>query len=121
MQRESAHHSTVTQIGDHQAARNALANLTKLRAGLAQAWEHMGLSPQAAQRIADSYDPTRASQMHHSSLRGKSDAEVAEMLRTALVADRFLVANQLLIDYQRQKLSLGEMTAGNEYEKLSGM
>jgi hypothetical protein len=112
-QREGVHNSKVTQIGGHQAAMDALANLTKLRAGLAQSWQHMGLSPQAAQRVADSYDPARASQMHHTSLRGKSDAEVAEMLRSALAANRFLVADQLLIDYQRQKLSLDEMAAGN--------
>lgn len=119
-QRESAHNTKAMQLGDRQAERNALTNLTKLRAGLATAWQQMGLSPQAAQRVADSYDPTLVAQMHHTSLRGKSDAQMAEMLRDAVAANRFLVADQLLIDYQRQKLSLRELAAGDKNESVSG-
>jgi hypothetical protein len=120
MLRQDAHIAKYTELGDRQAARDSLANLTKLRAGLAQAWQQMGLSPQAAQRVADAYDPTLASQMHHTSLRGKTDDQIAGMLRDAVAANRFLVADQLLIDYQRQKLSMSEMTAGDSHETLSG-
>lgn len=120
MQRQDAHNAKYTDLSDRQAARDSLANLTKLRAGLAQAWQNMGLSPQAAQRVADSYDPTLVSQMHHTSLRGKTDEQVAGMLREALAANHFLVADQLLIDYQRQKLSMSEMKAGDGHETLSG-
>jgi hypothetical protein len=70
--------------------------------------------------VADAYDPTLASQMHHTSLRGKTDDQIAGMLRDAVAANRFLVADQLLIDYQRQKLSMSEMTAGDSHETLSG-
>lgn len=99
--------------GDRQAWLNASANLAKLRAKLAEAWQGMGLSPQAAKTIADAYDPQMASQMHHTSMRGKSDQEVAALLQSALTAKHYLVANQLLIDYQREKLKLGEMVAGD--------
>lgn len=120
MRRQDAHNAKYTELGDRQAARDSLANLTKLRANLAQSWQHMGLSAQAAQRVADAYDPTLASQMHHTSLRGKSDDQVAGLLRDAVAANHFLVADQLLIDYQRQKLSLNEMAAGDTHETLSG-
>jgi hypothetical protein len=70
--------------------------------------------------VADSYDPTLASQMHHTSLRGKTDAEVAGLLQSALAANHYLVADQLLIDYQRQKLSLAELKTGDTNQGLSG-
>lgn len=120
MRRQDAHNAKYTDLSDRQAARDSLANLTKLRAGLAQAWQHMGLTPVAAQRVADAYDPTLVEQMHHTSLRGKSDDEVAGMLRGALAANHFLVADQLLIDYQRQKLSMSEMKSGDGHDALTG-
>ena len=120
LQRQGAHNAKYTELGDRQAARDSLANLTKLRAGLAQAWQHMGLSPEAAQRVANAYDPNMAAQMHHTSLHGKTDDQIAGMLRDAVAANHFLVADQLLIDYQRQKLSMNEMTAGDSHETLSG-
>jgi hypothetical protein len=120
MQRQGAHIAKSTELGDRQAARDSLANLAKLHAGLAQAWQHMGLSPEAAQRVANAYDPNLASQMHHTSLHGKTDDQIAGLLRDAVAANHFLVADQLLIDYQRQKLSMNEMTAGDSHETLSG-
>ena len=120
MRRQDSHNAKYTELGDRQAARDSLSNLTKLRAGLAQSWQHMGLSPEAAQRVADAYDPTLASQMHHTSLRGKTDDQIAGLLRDAVAANHFLVADQLLIDYQRQKLSMKEMTAGDAHETLGG-
>jgi glucose/arabinose dehydrogenase len=93
------------QRGEDQAWLNAMTNLTKLRAKLAEAWQHMGMSPEGAKLVADAYDPELAAHMHHMSLRGKSDQEVAELLQSALKDKRYMNADQLLIDYQRQKLS----------------
>lgn len=92
--------------GDRQAWLNASANLAKLRAKLAEAWQGMGMSPQGAKLVADAYDPNFAAHMHHASLRGKSDQEVAQMLQAALKDKHYLAADQLLIDYQREKLRL---------------
>lgn len=97
--------------GDRQAWLNSSASLVKLRAKLAEAWQGMGMSPQGAKVVADAYDPTFASHMHHASLRGKSDQEVAQMLQAALKDKHYLVADQLLIDYQREKLRLGNSGA----------
>ncbi len=97
--------------GDHQAWLNSMANLAKLRAKLAEAWQGMGMSPQGAKVVADAYDPNLAQHIHHTSLRGKSDQEVAQLMQGALKEKRYLDANQLLIDYQRQKLRLGDTAA----------
>jgi hypothetical protein len=108
------------EAGDRQAWLNSLANQTKLRAKLAEAWQRMGLAPAMAKQVADAYDPELATHMHHTSMRGKSDQEVAGMLQTALSEKHYLIANQLLIDYQRQKLKLAEMSAGDAHDALTG-
>lgn len=94
------------QRGEDQASLNAITNLAKLRAKLAESWQHMGMSPEGAKAVADAYDPELAAHLHHESLRGKSDQEIAQLLQSALKEKRYLSADQLLIDYQRQKLSL---------------
>jgi hypothetical protein len=85
-----------------------MANLARLRARLAEAWQAMGMSPQGARLVADAYDPHPAGRLHHAALRGKSDQEVAQMMQLAIKEKRYLHADQLLIDYQREKLNLGE-------------
>lgn len=100
--------------GDHQAWLNSMANLTKLRAKLTEAWQGMGMSPQGAKLVADAYDPNLAARLHHASLRGKSDQDVAQMMQLALKEKRYLDANQLLIDYQREKLKLGSTASIDE-------
>lgn len=100
--------------GDHQAWINSLANLTKLRAKLAEAWQGMGMSPQGAKFVADAYDPNLAARLHHASLRGKSDQEAAQMMQLALKEKRYLEADQLLIDYQRERLKLGTTASIDE-------
>lgn len=121
MQRQALHNDKAMELGDRKAARDALANLARLRTHLASAWQHMGLSQEAADKVARAYDPTLASQMHHAALRGKTDTQVADMLRSAVATNRFLVADQMLIDYERQRLSLGEMASGDAHETLGGM
>lgn len=93
--------------GERQSWLNAMANLAKLRLKLAEAWQGMGVSPEGAKVIADAYDPNVAAGMHHASLRGKSDQEVAQMLQSSVKEKKFMIADQLLIDYQRQKLRMG--------------
>jgi len=53
-------------------------------------------------------------------MRGKSDQEVASLLQSALASGRYQIANQLLIDYQRTKLSLSELAAMDSHQALSG-
>jgi hypothetical protein len=83
------------------------ANLAKLRVKLAEAWQSLGLSPQGANLAAKAYDPNLAARMHHDLTRGKSDEEVAQMLQSAIRQKRYLEADQLLIDYERNRLRLG--------------
>ncbi|WP_426688146.1 hypothetical protein [Rhodanobacter ginsengiterrae] len=91
---------------------NAMANLAKLRVKLAEAWQAMGMSPQVAKVVADAYDPNLAARMHPESLRGKSDAQVAEMLQSAIREKHYLSANQLLIDYERNRLRMDQRGRG---------
>lgn len=91
---------------DNRALLNA-ANLPKLRAKLAEAWQGMGMSPQGAKLVADAYDPKQAARRPPTSLHGKSDQEVAQLMQAALKEKRYLDADQLLIDYQRAKLDQG--------------
>lgn len=97
--------------GDHQAWLNTMPNLTKLRSKLAEAWQTLGMSPSAAQAVASAYMPDLAASIHHAPLRGKSDEEIAAMLQSALAKKDYLMANQLLIDHQREQLLLGEATS----------
>ena len=92
---------------ERQSWLDSIANLAKLRIKLAEAWQGMGMSPQGAKVVADAYDPNLAARMHHESLRGKSDEEVAEMLQSAIRQKHYLSANQLLIDYERNRLRIG--------------
>ncbi|MEI7037843.1 hypothetical protein [Fulvimonas yonginensis] len=106
-QREARNMQSDLERGDHQAWLNSMKNLTRLRARLAEAWQSMGMSPQGAQVVANAYDPDR-SNGYRQPLHGKSDQEVADMMRAALAAKDYQKADQLLIDYQREKLRLSE-------------
>jgi hypothetical protein len=108
-QLQSAAHST--ELGERQAWLRSMANLAKLRLKLAEAWQRMGMTPQGAKLVADAYNPELAMRMHHEPLAGKSDQEIAAMLQAAIGQKHYLSANQLLIDYQRNKLKLGANVA----------
>lgn len=95
---------------DHEAWLNSLANVTKLRTQLAGAWQAMGMSAEQAKVVSNAYDPGLATQMHRSAVAGKSDQDVAQMLQAALKNKHYLAADQVLIDYQREKLKLGAPT-----------
>ncbi|WP_426690475.1 hypothetical protein [Rhodanobacter ginsengiterrae] len=97
--------------GDRQTYVNSLANLTKLRSKLAEAWQRLGMSPQAAQAVASAYQPSLAQNVHHDSLHGKSSQEVATMLQAALAKKDYMLANQTLIDYERDQAHVGSNTS----------
>jgi len=109
LSRMSQHNMDSLSHADRQSWLESMATQTKLRAKLAESWQSMGLSPQAAKQVANAYDPSVGANSHHTSLRGKSEQEVAAMLQSALADKRYQKANQMLIDYQRQKLSLEPM------------
>lgn len=93
---------------------NSLPAQNKLRQKLAEAWQSLGMSPQGAKVVADAYRPEALSQgVHHVSLHGKSEQEVSAMLQSALSKKNYLLADQLLIDYERSRLSLGAQTTQN--------
>jgi hypothetical protein len=99
------------QRNDRQTYVNSVANLTKLRAKLAEAWQTLGMSPQAAQAVANAYQPSLAQNVHPISLRGKSGQEVAAMLQSALAKKDYMSANQTLIEYEKIKTTLGTDTS----------
>ncbi|WP_159082198.1 hypothetical protein [Rhodanobacter thiooxydans] len=99
------------QHNDRQTYVNSLANLTKLRAKLAEAWQTLGMSPQAAQAVANAYQPSLVQNVRHVSLRGKSSQEVAAMLQSALASKDYMLANQTLIEYEKIKTGLGADTS----------
>ena len=92
---------------DRQAFVNSVANTTKLRNKLAEAWQSLGMAPQAAQAVANAYQPNLAANVHHANLHGKSGQEVAAMLQSALAKKDYMLANQTLIDYQREQMHMG--------------
>jgi hypothetical protein len=93
--------------GQRRSWLNAIANLAKLHIKLAEAWQGMGMSPQDAKAVANAYNPNLAARLHHESLGGKSDEQVAEVLQAAIRQKHYLVADDLLIDYERSRLKMG--------------
>jgi hypothetical protein len=111
--RQLQHSADTIQRNDLTYSIKSLATMNKLRAKLAEAWQTLGMSPQAAQALAAAYQPQLAENVNHRhpSLRDKSDAEVAAMLQSALEKKNYILADQLLIDRQREQLRLGETIA----------
>jgi hypothetical protein len=69
------------------------------------------MSPQAAQAVANTYQPELAQSVHHEPLRGKSSEDVAAMLQAALAKKDYMLANQTLIDYERERSHMGAETS----------
>lgn len=107
LERQMQNSARDMEEGQRRSWLDSMANLAKLRIKLAEAWQGMGMSPQGAKVVANAYDPNLAARMHHESLRGKSDEEVAGMLQSAIRQKHYLSANQLLIDYERNRLRIG--------------
>lgn len=109
--RTRAQSFNATAESERRAYINSLGNLTKLRTKLAEAWQTIGLSPQAAKGVAAAYQPNFALNSRRASLHGKSGQEIAAILQAALARKDYLLANQTLIDYERDKLQLGTDTS----------
>jgi hypothetical protein len=88
-------------------SRRQIKNLPKIREHLAQTWQQFGLKPDAAKAIASTYVIT-GPEGTPTTIKGKTDAEVASMMQQALSNKKFLLANQLLIQYERRRLHLPE-------------
>ena len=99
------------QQNDHQTSVNSLANLNKLRSKLAEAWQALGLSPAAAKAVAAAYQPNFSLNSRRASLQGKSDEEIAALIRSSLAKKDYLLANQTLIDFQTKEMRLGTETS----------
>lgn len=105
--RSQRNSSADLQHNEQQIYVNSIANLTKLRAKLTEAWQTLGMSPQAAQAVANAYKPNLAQGIHQVSLQEKSDQEVAAMLQSALAKKDYVLADQTLIEYEKIKTKLG--------------
>jgi hypothetical protein len=105
--------SDALQRNEQQIYVDSVANLSKLRARLAEAWQALGMSPQAAQAVANAYKPNLAQNVHQVSLRGKSGQDVAAMLQSALATKNYVLADQTLIEYEKARAKLGASVSPN--------
>ena len=90
--------------GNRRTYNDAQARLTALRAQLAEGWQSLGMSKNAAEQVAAGYQENGTLTAHRVSVRGKSDAQIAAMLQSALAKKDYMLANQTLISFQRKKL-----------------
>jgi Ni/Co efflux regulator RcnB len=88
----------------------AMSDLPKVRAHLTEVWQHFGMSPKDAATVASAYRVSDNSLDRASSLTGKSDAEIASMLQSALSTKNYALANLLMINYEKKRI---HTTAGN--------
>lgn len=96
------------QNADRQTSISSVANLTKLRSKLAEAWQSLGLAPAAAKAVAAAYQPNFSLNSRRASLQGRTDEEIAAMIQSSLAKKDYLLANQTLIDFQTKKMKLGK-------------
>lgn len=80
------------------------AKMIALRAKLAEDWQSLGLPKDAAQQLAAAYQPKGKSIAPRTSLQGKSKKEIAAMLQSALAKKDYMLANEMLIEFERKKL-----------------
>lgn len=81
-----------------------MISLKAARESLAAEWQKLGLSPEQATAVASTYRADSSAMLSHPSLERRSDKEVSAMIQQALASKNYRMANQLLIDYERQKL-----------------
>jgi hypothetical protein len=96
--------------GYDQRSAKAMADLPKVRAHLTDVWQHFGMSAKDAATVASAYRVSDNGLDRASSLIGKSDAEIASMLQSALSAKNYVLADLLMINYERKRI---HATAGN--------
>jgi hypothetical protein len=99
--REAQGNANQWENSSNERWRKSMVSLPQARARLAEEWQHLGISAKDAKVIASAYRPDDANLLQHAPLRGKSGAEIATMLQSALAQKNYRLANQLLIDYER--------------------
>jgi hypothetical protein len=88
-----------------------MISLAAARKSLAAEWQKLGLSPEQATAVASTYRADTSAMLNHPSLERRSDKEVSAMIQQALASKNYRMANQLLIDYERQKLHVDSASA----------
>lgn len=88
-----------------------MISLPDARKSLAQEWQKLGLSPEQAKVVANTYRGDTNGMVTHPPLEGRSEKEVSELIQVALASKRYRAANQLLIDYERLRLHLEPVSA----------
>jgi len=86
--------------------RKHIEDLPKIRAHLAETWQRFGMKPDAAKAVASAYVIEQPNLAAPPTIKGKTDQEVASMMQAALSNKQFLLANQLLIQYERRRLHI---------------
>jgi hypothetical protein len=104
------HLDSTTNYRSNQLWYHQTANVAKLRKKLAEVWQSLGMSPQDAKTVADAFRPELTGGTQRASLHGKSDEEVSAMIQSALAKKNYLLANQLLIDYEQARVAPGSRT-----------
>lgn len=90
--------------------------MTALRAKLAKDWQSLGMSKDAAQQLAATYQPNGKPGAHRTSLKGKSNQEIAAILQSALAKKDYTLANETLIEFERKKLKDGTSDSSDDQD-----
>ncbi len=90
--------------GYDQRSVKAMADLPKVRAHLTEVWQHFGLSAKDAEMVASAYRVSDAGLDRASSLTGKSEDQIASMLQSALSTKNYVLADQLMINYEKRRI-----------------
>lgn len=100
-------------FGDHynENWKKGMVSLPQARKSLAEEWQKLGLSPEQAKTVAAAFRADTTGMVSHPSLKDRGPKEVSAMIQEALVSKHYRLANQLLIDYERQTLNLEPSSA----------
>lgn len=88
-----------------------VASVPKMREQLAKEWQNLGVPAEQAKIIASAYRGSDGRLAQTGLLKGKSASEAAVMMQSALASKDYRQANQLLIEYERNKLNLEQVDA----------
>ncbi|MBP1474525.1 hypothetical protein J7I44_09435 [Frateuria sp. MAH-13] len=88
-----------------------VASVPKMREQLAKEWQSLGIPAEQATIIASAYRGSDGRLTDTGLLKGKSASEAAAMMQSALASKDYRQANQLLIEYERNKLNLEQVDA----------
>ena len=111
MNRASQQASMAQYWSNDRKSVESVAAQAKIRVKIAEAWQALGMSPEGAKVVADAFHTEHSGRFVPASLEGKSENEVAAMLRDALSRKNYLLADQLLIQYEQARLSSPASTA----------